>query len=67
MTHHPANETQSHRVLQSQYRSSTAAAAVAQAAREVANTIAHSANRVFLNADSLLLNLGELDTRGGMK
>jgi hypothetical protein len=33
-----------------------------QAAREIANTIAHSANRVFLNADSLLLNLGELTT-----
>jgi prohibitin 2 len=38
-----------------------------QAAREVANTIAHSANRVFLNADSLLLNLGELQISGANK
>lgn len=38
-----------------------------QAARDVANTIAHSSNRVFLNADSLLLNLGDLNTRGDMK
>ncbi len=28
-----------------------------QAAREIANTIAQSQNRVFLNSDSLLLNL----------
>jgi prohibitin 2 len=33
-----------------------------EAAREIAATIASSANRVFLNADSLLLNLGELAT-----
>lgn len=32
-----------------------------EAAREIAGTIAASANRVFLSADSLLLNLGELD------
>ncbi|WIA24010.1 hypothetical protein OEZ86_007248 [Tetradesmus obliquus] len=38
-----------------------------EAAREVANTIAHSANRVFLNADSLLLNLGELQISGANK
>lgn len=38
-----------------------------EAAREVANTISHSANRVFLNADSLLLNLGELQTGVGSK
>jgi hypothetical protein len=30
-----------------------------QAARDIAGTIAHSANRVFLNAESLLLNLGD--------
>jgi hypothetical protein len=30
-----------------------------QAARDIAGTIANSANRVFLNADSLLLNLGD--------
>lgn len=33
-----------------------------EAAREVANTISHSANRVFLNADSLLLNLSDINT-----
>lgn len=31
-----------------------------EAAREIAHTISHSANKVFLSADSLLLNLGEL-------
>lgn len=31
-----------------------------EAAREIASTISNSANRVFLSADSLLLNLGEL-------
>lgn len=31
-----------------------------EAARDIASTISHSANRVFLNADSLLLNLGDL-------
>eukprot|EP00775_Hariotina_reticulata_P009485 gene9485-9649_t len=35
-----------------------------EAARDIATTIAHSANRVFLNADSLLLNLGDLGTQG---
>jgi prohibitin 2 len=38
-----------------------------EAARDVAHTIALSANRVFLNADSLLLNLGDLNTSGGSK
>ncbi|KAF6255965.1 prohibitin [Scenedesmus sp. NREL 46B-D3] len=38
-----------------------------EAAREVAGTIALSANRVFLNADSLLLNLGELQITGANK
>lgn len=33
-----------------------------EAARDVAATIANSANRVFLNADSLLLNLGDTNT-----
>lgn len=33
-----------------------------EAAREIASTISSSANRVFLNSDSLLLNLGELTT-----
>lgn len=33
-----------------------------EAAREVSNTVAQSSNRVFLNADSLLLNLGGLET-----
>jgi len=37
-----------------------------EAAREIAHTIADSANRVFLNADSLLLNLGQLDTRASL-
>jgi len=32
-----------------------------EAAREIAGTVASSANRVFLSADSLLLNLSELD------
>ena len=32
-----------------------------EAAREIAGTVSASANRVFLSADSLLLNLGELD------
>eukprot|EP00878_Enallax_costatus_P001352 GHUV01001499.1.p1 GENE.GHUV01001499.1~~GHUV01001499.1.p1 ORF type:complete len:284 (+),score=49.41 GHUV01001499.1:263-1114(+) len=38
-----------------------------EAARDVAATIAHSANRVYLNADSLLLNLGDLQTGGNNK
>ena len=33
------------------------AACDAQAAREIAKTVANSANRVYLNSDSLLLNL----------
>lgn len=32
-----------------------------EAARDIANTISHSANRVFLNSESLLLNLGEMN------
>ena len=36
-----------------------------QAAREIAGTIAQSANRVFLNAESLLLNLGDLKPMAG--
>lgn len=32
-----------------------------EAAREIAGTVANSANRVFLSAESLLLNLGDLD------
>lgn len=32
-----------------------------EAAREIAHTIASSANRVFLNAESLMLNLGDLN------
>lgn len=34
-----------------------------EAARDIAGTIASSANRVFLNADSLLLNLGDLEMK----
>ncbi|GJQ11524.1 hypothetical protein GpartN1_g4673.t1 [Galdieria partita] len=33
-----------------------------EAAREIANTIANSQNRVFLNSDSLQLNLGDVET-----
>jgi prohibitin 2 len=36
-----------------------------EAAREIAGTIAASQNRVFLSADSLLLNLGDLATDMG--
>lgn len=32
-----------------------------EAAREVASTVASSSNRVFLNSDSLLLNLGDME------
>lgn len=32
-----------------------------EAAREIANTVANSSNKVFLNADSLLLNLNEIN------
>lgn len=32
-----------------------------EAAREIANTVASSQNRVFLNSDSLLLNLAEME------
>lgn len=38
-----------------------------EAARDIASTIAASQNRVFLNSDSLLLNLAEMDVSGGMK
>eukprot|EP00891_Asterochloris_glomerata_P004708 jgi/Astpho2/4708/Aster-00266 len=38
-----------------------------EAARDIAGTIAAANNRVFLNADSLLLNLAEMDVLGGMK
>ncbi|CAD7696679.1 unnamed protein product [Ostreobium quekettii] len=38
-----------------------------EAAREVAQTVSNSANRVFLNADSLLLNLGQLETTKAKK
>ena len=38
-----------------------------EAAREIAGTVAASSNRAFLNADSLLLNLAELDTGGKKK
>jgi prohibitin 2 len=33
-----------------------------EAAREIANTIANSQNRVFLQSDSLQLNLGDVET-----
>lgn len=33
------------------------------AAREIAATIAESSNRVYLNADSLLMNLGDVDVK----
>lgn len=32
-----------------------------EAAREIAHTIANSANKVFLNSDDLLLNLQEMN------
>eukprot|EP00898_Chlorokybus_atmophyticus_P006176 jgi/Chlat1/655/Chrsp103S01058 len=35
-----------------------------EAAREIAQTIATSTNRVYLNSDSLLLNLGALEVEG---
>ena len=35
-----------------------------QAAREIASTIATSQNRVFLNSDSLLLNLSDVQVDG---
>jgi prohibitin 2 len=38
-----------------------------EAAREIAGTVAASANRVFLSADSLLLNLGDSGETGSMK
>jgi prohibitin 2 len=40
-----------------------------EAAREIAATVASSANRVFLNADSLLLNLDAVSAAnpGGRK
>jgi hypothetical protein len=33
-----------------------------QAARDIAGTIASSANRVFLNAESLMLNIADIQT-----
>jgi prohibitin 2 len=38
-----------------------------EAARDIANTIAQSQNRVFLNSDSLLLNLADMDVSGKIK
>ncbi|XP_024046126.1 prohibitin-1, mitochondrial isoform X2 [Citrus clementina] len=38
-----------------------------EAAREIAQTIAHSANKVFLNSDDLLLNLQEMKLEGAKK
>ncbi|XP_068645589.1 prohibitin-1, mitochondrial-like [Aristolochia californica] len=38
-----------------------------EAAREIAHTIANSANRVFLNADDLLLNLQGMSLENGTK
>lgn len=38
-----------------------------EAARDIANTIGGSTNRVFLNADSLLLNLADIDTGMGKR
>jgi len=35
-----------------------------QAARDIASTISHSANRVFLNADSLMLNIADTKPAG---
>ena len=38
-----------------------------EAAREIASTVAASANRVFLTSDSLLLNLAEYEGSVGRK
>ena len=38
-----------------------------QAAREIASTVSASANRIFLNSDSLLLNLSDYDQLGKRK
>ncbi len=35
-----------------------------EAAREIAHTVSGSANKVYLNADSLLLNLVRKNTKG---
>ena len=34
-----------------------------EAAREIASTVSGSANRIFLNSDSLLLNLSDYETK----
>lgn len=38
-----------------------------EAAREIAQTIAHSSNKVFLNSDDLLLNLQEMKLQSAKK
>ena len=38
-----------------------------EAAREIAHTISNSANKVFLNADDLLLNLQEMNLESAAK
>lgn len=38
-----------------------------EAAREIASTVAASANRIFLNSDSLLLNLSDYEATPGKK
>ena len=38
-----------------------------EAARDIAGTISASTNRVYLNADNLLLNLDEAGTSGAKK
>mmetsp|Transcript_38635 Transcript_38635/g.46775 ORF Transcript_38635/g.46775 Transcript_38635/m.46775 type:complete len:288 (+) Transcript_38635:119-982(+) len=38
-----------------------------EAARSIANTLANSQNKAFLNTESLLLNLGDIDIKGGKR
>lgn len=38
-----------------------------EAAREIASTVAASANRIFLNSDSLLLNLADYESTPGKR
>ena len=38
-----------------------------EAAREIASTVAASANRIFLNSDSLLLNLSDYEAAPGKR
>ena len=38
-----------------------------EAAREIASTVAASANRIFLNSDSLLLNLADYEAAPGKR